>query len=202
MKDYVVFDLETTGFSAEVNEIIEIGAYKVQNGVVIDKFCTFVRPILYIPITVQQITGIFMEDVSDAEPVEVVLNEFFTWCEGYSFLGHNLKFDYEFLLRKGKKSGLDFSLNGERSGVCTLNASKKLLSLKSYKLQDVASYLGIDLNGGMSYHRAPYDAMITKLIYDRLLYKFSSLDLIAAKSLTDNKAVYGEASCNEVLDFE
>lgn len=61
MQDFIAVDLETTGFSTDTCDIIEIGAWKVKDGVVVDKFNTLVRPILYIPRTVQNITGITME---------------------------------------------------------------------------------------------------------------------------------------------
>ena len=53
--DYVVFDLETTGFSPETNRIIEIGAVKVQNGKIVDKFSTFVNPQVPIPFRIEQL---------------------------------------------------------------------------------------------------------------------------------------------------
>ena len=127
MKDYIVLDLETTGFSPETCEIIEIGAWKVKEGVVVDKFCTLVRPLTYIPRDVQSITGITNEMVATCDTMEVILPEFFDFCEDLPFLGHNLPFDYRFLEYRGKFIGVDFSLKGSRLGIDTLYLSKKLL---------------------------------------------------------------------------
>ena len=203
MKDYISVDLETTGFSPLNSDIIEIGAWKVKGGVVVDKFCTLVRPVMYIPRTVQELTGITMEDVKDCELVEPVLSEFHSWCEGLPFLGHNLVFDYDFLCYKGKYAGLDFTLNNQRTGIDTLSLSKKILSLQSNKLEEVAKHFNICIDAEKSgYHRAGYDAYITKLIYDRFLLMHKGVDGVDIPHilrLNDNK--YGKVTNNDTLSF-
>lgn len=200
MIDYIALDLETTGFSPEMNEIIETGAYKVRKGVVVDKFITFVKPVMYIPVSVQTLTGISMEDVDDAEPIEVVLPEFFEWCESLPFLGHNLKFDYSFLRTKGRYMGLDFSLGGSRQGICTLSLARKLLNLDNNTLGDLAAYFRVNLIGGS--HRAGYDALTVKMVYERMLYKFGAEGVVSMPRLLDvNETQYGEVTNNDVLDF-
>ena len=204
MKNYVVVDLETTGYSPQTSDILEIGAWKIKDGVVVDKFCTLVRPVMYIPKSIQELTGITMNDVQDCEPIEPVLIEFFDWCEDLPFLGHNLKFDYEFLCYKGQFLELDFTLRGTRSGIDTLALSRKLLSLKSNKLKDVTEHFGIHVNQENSgFHRAGYDSYITKLVYDRFLYGYSSVFAVTTPellSLKDDR--YGKAVNNETLSFD
>ena len=204
MKNYVVVDLETTGYSPQTSDILEIGAWKIKDGVVVDKFCTLVRPVMYIPKSIQELTGITMNDVQDCEPIEPVLIEFFDWCEDLPFLGHNLKFDYEFLCYTGQFLGLDFTLRGTRSGIDTLALSRKLLSLKSNKLKDVTEHFGIHVNQENSgFHRAGYDSYITKLVYDRFLYGYSSVFAVTTPellSLKDDR--YGKAVNNETLSFD
>ena len=146
MNSYISIDLETTGFSTDTCDIIEIGAWKIKDGVVVDKYCSLVRPYMYIPRNIQQITGITMEDVEDCEPIEPNLISLFEFCEELPFLGHNLQFDYRFLLSKGKNIGLDFSLNGTRTGTDTMKLAKSLLNLDSNKLQDVANHFNIHLD--------------------------------------------------------
>lgn len=204
MQDYISVDLETTGFAPETCDIIEIGAWKVKDGVVVDKFNTLVRPVVYIPRTVQEMTGITMEDVADCQTIEPTLIEFSDWCEGYPFLGHNLPFDYKFLCYKGKFLGLDFSLGGTRQGIDTLALSRSYLNLKSNKLSDVAEYFGIKLadeRGG--YHRAAYDAYIAKLVYDRfLLGNPTILSITTPSSLSASDGKYGTPTSEDVLSFE
>lgn len=204
MVDFIVVDLETTGLSPYSDEIIEVGAWKVRNGVVIDKFCTLVKPHIYIPNVVQSMTGITMRDVSDCEPIEVVLPEFLSWCEDLPFLGHNLSFDYNFLCMKGKSLGLDFSLGMTRQGIDTLRLCKSLLRLDSNKLIDVASHFNISLNlAGSGYHRAGYDSYITKLIYDRFLLLYSHVLYVTMPEFLDKRGTeYGRAVIDETLDFK
>lgn len=203
MFDYVSVDLETTGFNCETCDIIEIGAWKIKKGVVTDKFCTLVRPVLYIPRTVQEITGITMEDIADCETIEPVLIEFFDWCEDLPFLGHNLPFDYKFLKFKGKNLGLDFSLKHSRQGIDTLNLCRKYKKFPSNKLRDVAESMQLQLHPeNSSFHRAGYDSYITKLIYDRFLYEFPKvLDVNTPCILDSNDSKYGKAVNNDTLSF-
>ena len=79
---YVVFDIETTGFSPVKNRIIEIGAVKVVEGKIVDRFSTFVNPRVPIPFRIEQLTSINDEMVMDAPGIEEVLPEFLKFCEG------------------------------------------------------------------------------------------------------------------------
>lgn len=199
MLDYVVFDLETTGWSAQANEIIEIGAWKIINGVAREKFSSLVKPVMYIPQLITNVNGITNEMVKDCEGIEAVLPEFFDFCGDYPFLAHNLKFDYEFVEVKGKKLGLDFTLKGMRQGICTLKLAKKLYPSTSHKLTDLTEHLGVSLQGNA--HRADYDAYLTKLIYDRFLDSFKGkLDVEMPEMLVDNKC-YGQPKNKDVLSF-
>lgn len=203
MDNFVVFDLETTGFSPESNEIIEIGAWKVKDGVVVDKFSQLIKPYGFIPKNVRCITGITNEMVMDCDTYESVLLEFFDFCEDLPFLGHNLEFDFGFVHTKGRNIGIDFSLNGQRQGVCTLKLTRKFLPDISHKLGDLVEYYGIskDLMSG-DFHRAYYDAYMTKLIYDRLKDKYGGLISLEPVDLVEKNKYYGKVSCDESLDFE
>lgn len=205
MLDFIAIDLETTGFSPLTSDILEIGAWKIKNGVVVDKFNSLVKPIGYISRNIQELTGITDSMVKDCEPLATVLVEFFDWCERLPFLGHNLKFDYDFLLYKGKFVGLDFSLNGSRCGIDTLKLCKSLLNLQSNKLEDVAKSLQVSLstdNKENRFHRASYDAYVTKLIYDRFLLSHSNISsVILPESLCTTDSNYGKAVIKDVLEF-
>ena len=90
---YVVFDLETTGFSAKSDKIIEIGAVKVEKGEIIDRFSTFVNPEIPIPFRIEQLTSINDNMVIQAPKIEEVLPKFMEFCKGCIMVAHNADFD-------------------------------------------------------------------------------------------------------------
>ena len=107
---YVVFDIETTGFSPLNNRIIEIGAVKVRGGVIQEKFSTFVNPEVPIPFRIEQLTGINDNMVLGAPVIGKVLSEFLEFCKGASLVAHNASFDVSFIARNAQVCGLEFDL--------------------------------------------------------------------------------------------
>ena len=167
MTSYVCFDLETTGLSPEKDEIIEIGAVKVIEGKVVDRFMRFVKPDQVISEMVTQITGITNEMVAMAGPTDQVIFDFLRFCEDYPVLGHNLMFDYRFMCRYAKKYYMDF----EKMGLDTLKIARKVLTeLPSRSLESLCEYYGI-VNA--SAHRAYHDALATAKIYQTLKHYYS-----------------------------
>ena len=202
MDSYIVFDIETTGFAPNLNEILEISAYKVVKGVVRDKFSRLVRPLGYIPRSIQEMTGITQDMVKDADTIEVVLSDFYDFVEDLPFLGHNLQFDYGFIKFKGKNLGFDFTRNGLRTGICTLDLSRSYLNLNSNKLLDVIKSLDIPFCDGKT-HRAEYDVYLTKLLYDYFLINYPNMYKVITPVLLDtDSAKYGKATNTDVLPFE
>lgn len=206
MESYISFDLETTGFSAVSNEIIEIGAWKIQDGVAVSRFQELVKPKGYIPLDIQKMTHITADMVDDARGIEEVLPEFYTWCEDMPFLGHNLNFDFSFVFAKGKELGYDFSLDGNRCGICTLKLSREYFPDISHKLCDMATAFNIKLSvdgGDLSFHRAIYDAYMTKLVYDRFKEMYHGIPSIETPSkLLANPNQYGVAQSQGILSFK
>ena len=102
----VVFDIETTGFSPIKNRIIEIGAVRVTDGKIVDKFSTFVNPEVPIPYDIEQLTSINDGMVISAPTIEEVLPEFLAFCEGAVMVAHNASFDISFIkeMRDGRDS--------------------------------------------------------------------------------------------------
>lgn len=200
MTDYIVVDLETTGFSSDIHEIIEIGAYKVINNVAVEQFTTLVKPKNYIPRNIETITGITNEMLKTASHIEDILPKFYEWQKGYPLLGHNIGFDYEFLCKTGKMYGLDFTEAGSKLGIDTLKLSKRYLNLKSNKLADVAAHFDIHVESDVAYHRAKYDAFVTKLIYDKLL-EMNMPDIKIPEDLTVKDRKYGKVVNNDTLSF-
>ena len=204
MTDYVVVDLETTGFSSDIHEIIEIGAYKVVNGVAVEKFNTLVSPKCYIPRSIETITGITNEEIKIAPHLEQILPKFYEWQKGFPLLGHNLSFDYEFLCKYGKQLDLAFTEVLTKTGIDTLKLARRYLSIKSNKLGKVAEYFNIHLEetNDMKYHRAGYDAYVTKLIYDKFLELYPSVpDIKMPEKLTVEDIRYGKVVNNDTLSF-
>ncbi len=159
---YVVFDIETTGFSSKTDKIIEIGAVKVCNGEIIDRFSTFVNPQKPIPVKIEQLTGINDRMVIDAPVIEHILPGFMKFCEGAIMVAHNSEFDMGFINHNCKLQGLesDFTV------VDTLALARYLLpGLGKHRLDTVAKALNIVLD---NHHRAVDDAECTALIFIRL----------------------------------
>lgn len=203
MLSYVSLDLETTGFSPYNNEIIQISAWKIKDGVVTDKFDTYVKPLQYIPREVQTITKITPDMVSSYPTIDEVLPEFFNFCEDLPFLGHNLHFDYNFLLVKGKSIGLDFSLNNMRTGIDTLKLAKKFFpNFPKHSLEYLVEKFKIPV-GSANFHNASYDAYMTKLVYDRFaLNPNTSIGSRLPQPLVINNTQYGKVENNGTLSFE
>ena len=106
----MVFDIETTGFSPVKNRIIEIGAVKVEDGQIVDRFSTFVNPQTPIPFEIEKLTSINDEMVMDAPLIEEVLPKFFAFCEGTVLVAHNAGFDTSFIRENAKRQSLPLSL--------------------------------------------------------------------------------------------
>jgi DNA polymerase III subunit epsilon len=163
---FICFDIETTGLSPEQNKIIEIGALKVKDGKVIDKFSEFINPGISLPENIIKLTGITDQMLSNVETEEVVVAKFIEFAEDYILLGHNIMFDYSFTKVAAKRIGLSF----EKSGLDTLIISRKLLKdLESKSLTSLCKYYGIENKRA---HRAYEDARATALLYVSLCNEF------------------------------
>ena len=159
---YVVFDLETTGFSAKSDKIIEIGAVKVTNGKIVDRFSTFVNPERPIPFRIEKLTSINDNMVINQPTIDEILPKFMEFCKGAIMVAHNADFDMSFIAHNCKEMGLecDFTI------VDTVAMARYLVvGLGKYKLNNVAKALGIALD---HHHRAVDDAECTALIFLKL----------------------------------
>ena len=160
---FVVFDLETTGFSSIQNKIIEIGAVKVENGKITDRFSTFVNPQVPIPFEIEQLTGIKDEMVMGADTIEVILPQFMQFCEGCVMVAHNAGFDIGFIEENCKRQNLKYDF----TVMDTVTLARVLLpALNRYKLDTVAKALGVSLE---NHHRAVDDAGCTAEIFVKFI---------------------------------
>lgn len=160
---FVVFDLETTGFSSSVHKIIEIGAVKVENGAISGRFSTFVNPKTPIPYRIEEITGINDEMVMGARLIEDVLPEFMDFCGGAVMVAHNSDFDMSFIKYNLKQQGRE----EEFTVLDTVALARSLLpGLNRFKLDNVAKALGVPLQ---NHHRAVDDAECTAGIFIKFI---------------------------------
>lgn len=166
IKDYVAFDLETTGLSCDTDEIIEIGALKVKDGKVVDRFMTLVHPKKAITPEITAITGITNDMTADAPEVSVVIPEFLDFCGDDVVLGHNVMFDYKFVKTFARRCGLEF----EKKGIDTLKIARKVLpQLPSKSLGCVCEHFQV-INSAA--HRAYHDALATAKIYQMMAHYY------------------------------
>ncbi len=159
---FVVFDLETTGFSPVKNNIIEIGAVKISGGTIIDRFSSFVNPKEPIPYKIEKLTGISDGQVIDAPEIAQVLPEFLEFAGDAVLVAHNAGFDMSFILEKGRNLGIE----KEYTYVDTVGISRMLLKQSKHTLDAVAKTLGISLE---NHHRAVDDAEATAEIFMKFI---------------------------------
>ena len=113
LKSYIAFDLETTGLSPQEHEIIEIGALKVREGKVVDRFMEFVHPDKPITPMITNITNITNDMVAGARSCPEVIHDFLSFCEDDVLIGHNVMFDYSFVKCSAVREGLTFEKMGD-----------------------------------------------------------------------------------------
>ena len=160
---YVVFDIETTGFSPLVNKIIEIGAVKVEKGNITERFSTFVNPEVPIPFHIENLTGIKDDMVITAPVIAEVIPEFLAFCDGAVMVAHNADFDMSFIKYNCDRLSIpyDFTIAD------TVAMARMLLpNLNRFKLDTVARALNISLE---NHHRAVDDAACTAEIFEKFV---------------------------------
>ena len=160
---FVVFDIETTGFSPIQNRIIEIGAVKVENGEITDRFSSFVNPDTPIPLEIEKLTGIQDEMVMDSPMIDQVLPRFLDFCGDAVLVAHNANFDMSFIMENANRLGL----SKEFTYVDTVGIARMLLPHQAkHTLDAVAKTLGISLE---NHHRAVDDAEATADIFVKFI---------------------------------
>ena len=165
LRDYVVFDIETTGLKPDSAQVTEIGAVKVSDGKVIAEFSTLINPGTVIPAHITQITGISQEMVKDSPSINQVLPEFLNFSAGFPLVAHNAKFDLSFI----EYSCEQLSLAWQRPLVVdTLFLARQIIprgTTQNYKLQTLSNFLGCTSSPS---HRALQDALTTHEVLTEL----------------------------------
>ena len=181
---FVVFDLETTGFSPIHNRIIEIGAVKVENGAITEKFSTFVNPEVPIPYKIEELTSINDNMVLDAPVIEKILPEFLKFCEDAVLVAHNASFDVSFIEANCERMGIssDFTV------MDTVSLARFLLpQLNRYKLDTVAKALNVSLE---NHHRAVDDAGCTAEIFVKFVQMLKERDAFTMDAVNSLGTVF------------
>jgi DNA polymerase-3 subunit alpha (Gram-positive type) len=187
--EFVVFDLETTGAKAPPCRITEIGAYRVKNGEVAEKFQTLVNPEMPIPWFISQLTGITDEMVRDAPLFEEIALDFLEFIGHSVLVAHNSGFDMRFLNYEIGRIFPDYRV--ANPCLCTVKLSRRLLpDIVNHKLKTVAEHYDIDL---VNHHRASADAYATAHIFVNLLTRLSDdgvNDLASVRQISSRKKPY------------
>lgn len=163
---YVSFDLETTGLKVESDSIIEIGAVKVVNGKVVDRFMEFLKPSEPISTMITEITGITNDMVADARDTAEIIGDFIVFCEDHVLLGHNIIFDYKFTKKYARRYGCSF----HKKGIDTLKIARTVhKDLESKSLAILCEHYGVTNSAA---HRAYHDALATAKIYHMMAHYY------------------------------
>ncbi len=166
LREWVAFDLETTGLSEKTNEIIEIGAVKFTAGETLGEFQTFVNPNRQIPKFITDMTGITQSDVNFAPPISGVRREFSNFVEGATLIAHNAPFDMRFL----QESGLSLP-----NPVCDTMELAHLTRLyaNSYSLEQLSR---AESTPPAQAHRALRDARAVRNLFLALISDLADMD--------------------------
>ena len=176
---FVVFDLETTGLNTNVDKIIEIGAVKVTNGEIVDRYSTFVNPQEHITEKISKLTGIYDDMVENAPIENEILPEFLDFIGDSVVVAHNAGFDTAFLKRYAKANSIIF----DNTIIDTVELGKTLLpKLNNFKLDTICEAVGVFLE---NHHRAVDDAEATAECFIKFIDMLKELGEETVDSLNE-----------------
>lgn len=164
---FICFDIETTGLSAARDKITEIGAVKVENGVITDTFSTFANPEMPIPQKITQLTGITDDMVKDAPSQSEAVGSFLEFAGNNVLVAHNAPFDTSFIAKACEDMGREYNY----TSIDTVAISRAILTdIKNCKLDTVAKFLRL---GDFNHHRATDDAEMLARIFINLCQRLT-----------------------------
>ena len=176
---FVVFDIETTGLNKDTCKITEIGAVKVQNGKITDRFQSFVNPEMPIPKNIQELTGITDAMVKNAPTEARILPDFFEFSKGCTLVAHNANFDVGFVKRCAYDCGISFDF----SYLDTLMLARCLYpELNNHKLNTLSKHLNVMLQ---NHHRAVDDAKATADIFIKMIQALCDMSITKLSDLNN-----------------
>lgn len=164
---FICFDIETTGLSAARDKITEIGAVKVENGVITDTFSTFANPEMPIPQKITQLTGITDDMVKVAPSQSEAVGAFLEFAGDNVLVAHNAPFDTSFIAKACEDMGREYNY----TSIDTVAISRAILTdIKNCKLDTVAKFLRL---GDFNHHRATDDAEMLARIFINLCQRLT-----------------------------
>ena len=164
---FICFDIETTGLSAARDKITEIGAVKVENGIITDTFSTFANPEMPIPQKIIQLTGITDDMVKDAPSQSEAVGAFLEFAGDNVLVAHNAPFDTSFIAKACEDMGREYNY----TSIDTVAISRAILTdIKNCKLDTVAKFLRL---GDFNHHRATDDAEMLARIFINLCQRLT-----------------------------
>ena len=172
---FVVFDFETTGFNAGgVDSIIEIGAVKIKNGEILEKYDELINPGRPLPTRITEVTNITDEMLKDKDNEENAVKRFIKWFGNCPMVAHNAKFDVSFLEMAYKKYGLGEFKNPV---IDTLELSRTLDNTYArHSLSALVKRYEVPWDEE-AHHRGDYDAEGTALVFHKMLKKLSNRNI-------------------------
>ncbi len=178
---YVVFDLETTGFNAGgADSIIEIGAVKIDNGEITDRFDELINPGRKLPAKITELTNITDEMLEGKDNEETAVKRFKEWVGDLPMVAHNAKFDVSFIVMAHSKYNLGEFTN---TVIDTLELSRALdTGYSRHSLSALVKRYDVPWDES-AHHRGDYDAEGTALVFHKMLKKLVSRNFETIKDL-------------------
>lgn len=165
VKDYVVFDTETTGLNPSYDKIIEISAIKFINNKKVDTFSTLINPKVVIEPFITQLTGIKQEDLKDKPTINEVIPKFFEFIEDLTLVAHNAPYDIKMMASECYRNKIELCNN---KIIDTVTLAKRIIpreNIENYKLTTLKEYLGLEYGS----HRALDDCETCSKVYQLYL---------------------------------
>ncbi|MBR1417069.1 MAG: PolC-type DNA polymerase III [Bacilli bacterium] len=181
-QEYVVFDTETTGFYAGKDQMIEIGAVKIKNGEIIDRFDELINPNRLLPSKIVELTAITDEMLKDADNEENVTKRFLAWASNDPMVAHNAKFDISFMKAACEKYSLgEFTY----TVLDTMNIARMLYpSWPNHKLSTLVKKLEVPWDED-KHHRGDYDAEGTAIAFYKMCKTLYDRNITTTTKLLD-----------------
>ena len=179
---YVIFDIETSGLDIRFHDIIELGAVKVQHGMILDTFAEMIRPVKR-PISdyVTKLNGITQEMVQDGEDIKSALESFVEFTKGCVLVAHNAKFDTDFIYEKMKEFDVEFKV---LPCIDTIQIARALYAgkTKHFNLGAIGKYLKVEVE---QQHRAVHDSRTLNNIFQKMLGDLEEINITNYSQLND-----------------
>lgn len=185
VKDYVIFDTETTGLEPSIDKIIEISAIKFVNNKRVEAFSMLINPKTKLDPFITKLTGITQNDLIGKPTIEQALPHFYDFIENYTLIAHNAPYDIKMLACEAYRSSIPLCSN---KIIDTIPIAKKLIpkgKIENYKLETIKNYLGLNYNS----HRALDDCESCAKIYQLYL-----------SSLENKKIIIVDNDTGEILE--